>query len=283
MASPLLSSLWRLGRFDKPIGITLILFPCWWGLAYIQGLAIDPKLMVLFLMGATVMRAAGCIVNDYFDRDIDRQVERTKGRPLATGEVSSPQAAAFFTILCGIGLAVLLQLPPRCWGIGVLATALFLIYPKAKRFTHYPQVVLGFAFNIGFPMAVALFTALWHHPGVLAAYAAGICWTVAYDTVYAFQDIEDDRHLGIGSTALVFESKARLVIGVLYGVMALLLSLSCYLAHSSLWPYLFFTSAAMVALYKLSHLDLKNTTQCRIFFLENQWIGLLVFIGFLLR
>ncbi|WP_051908828.1 4-hydroxybenzoate octaprenyltransferase [Candidatus Odyssella acanthamoebae] len=277
------SALWRLGRFDKPIGIALILFPCWWGLAYAQGLAIDPKLMLLFAIGATVMRAAGCIVNDYFDQDIDRHVQRTKTRPLASGEVTASQAGVFFFILCGLGLVVLLQLPPRCWGIGAIATVLFMIYPKAKRFTNYPQVVLGLAFNIGFPMAIAIFTPLWHHRGVWAAYGAGICWTVAYDTVYAFQDIKDDQHLEIGSTALTFGKGARPIIITLYGVMAALLSWSCALAHSSLMPYLCFISAATFAIYKVLKLNLKDIAECRNFFIANQWVGLIIFVGFLMR
>ncbi|WP_010300126.1 4-hydroxybenzoate octaprenyltransferase [Candidatus Odyssella thessalonicensis] len=279
----LVSALWRLGRFDKPIGIVLILFPCWWGLAYIQGFAIDPKLMLLFALGATVMRAAGCIINDYCDIDIDQKVQRTQNRPLATGEVTLKQALLFFVALCGVGLAVLLQFPPRCWGIGAIATVLFMIYPKAKRFTHYPQIFLGLAFNIGFPMAVALFTANWYHPGVVAAYAAGICWTVAYDTVYAFQDIEDDRHLNIGSTALRFGSQARAILVGLYGMMVLLLCLACYLAHSSLLAYAFFSGAGSLAIYKLKGVNFTDPQACREFFVANQWVGLLIFIGFLLR
>jgi 4-hydroxybenzoate polyprenyl transferase len=277
------SSLWRLGRFDKPIGIALILFPCWWGLAYVQGLAIDLKLMLLFAVGATAMRAAGCIVNDYFDQDIDRQVQRTKNRPFANGDVTFPQAIVLFLILCGMGLLVLLQLPPRCWEIGALATVLFMIYPKAKRFTNYPQIVLGLAFNIGFPMAVAIFTPPWQHLGVWVTYGAGICWTVAYDTVYAFQDIEDDQYLKIGSTALTFGHWARSVIVGLYGLMASLLSWSCVLADSSLLPYIFFISAAAFAIYKILRLDLKDVAECRNFFIANQWVGLIIFVGFLLR
>lgn len=229
------------------------------------------------------MRAAGCVLNDYFDRDIDLQVERTKNRPLATGELPPKQALYFFGTLSAVGLAILLQLPERCWYIGILATLLLIIYPKAKRFTNYPQVVLGLAFNIGFPMAVAIFTPYWYHPSVLAAYGAGICWTVAYDTVYAFQDIEDDRHLNIGSTALTFGKSAKKIIIVLYVLMALLLSLSCYLAHSSLLPYLLFIGSSAYAIVKLRYLDLRNTALCREFFVSNQWVGLLVFIGFLLR
>jgi 4-hydroxybenzoate polyprenyltransferase len=279
----LTAALWRLGRFDKPIGIVLILFPCWWGLAYAQGLAIDLGLMLLFAIGATVMRAAGCIINDYFDQDIDRQVHRTKTRPLATGEVSLKQAGIFFILLSGIGLAVLLQFPPRCWMIGAVATILLAIYPKAKRFTNYPQFILGLAFNIGFPMAVAIFTPYWYHPGVLAAYVAGICWTIAYDTVYAFQDIEDDKHLGIGSTALKFGEHAKAIIISLYVTMAVFLSLSCFLAHSSLIPYIVFMLTSVMATRRILQLNLKDSQGCRDFFVFNQWIGLMVFVGFLVR
>lgn len=275
--------LWHLGRFDKPIGAVLILFPCWWGLAYIQGFGINIKYMILFALGAFVMRAAGCIINDYFDQDIDLKVQRTQNRPLAIGTVSLYQAFVLFLGLCTIGLAVLLQFPPRCWKIGIFALILLLIYPKAKRFTNYPQVVLGLAFNIGFPLAVAIFTPLWQHPGVLAAYVAGICWTVAYDTVYAFQDIKDDRHLGIGSTALTFGRYNRPIIIGLYILMACLLSLSCYIAGSSLLTYILFGMAAGFALYKFKHLDLDDVQACRGFFVDNQWVGLLVFLGFLMR
>ena len=279
----MLNSLLRLGRFDKPIGIALILFPCWWGLAYIQGLAIDLKLMALFVIGATAMRAAGCIVNDYFDRDLDQRVARTKLRPLASGEVRLRAAFCFFLVLCAIGLLVLIQFPIRCWVIGIVATILFMIYPLAKRFTNYPQVVLGLAFNIGFPMAVAIFTPNIFHMGVVFGYVAGILWTVAYDTVYAFQDIEDDRHLDIGSTALVFEKAPKTIVTALYLGMGTLLSLSCYLAYSSLLPYVFFAGAIAYILKKLQVLDLKNVDQCREFFVANQWVGLLVFLGYLVR
>ena len=279
----MLKPLLRLGRFDKPIGIVLILFPCWWGLAYIQGLAIDIKLMGLFALGATAMRAAGCIVNDYFDRDVDQRVTRTKLRPLASGEVSLKAAFWFFWALCAIGLFVLIQFPIRCWVIGVVATALFMVYPLAKRFTRYPQVILGLAFNIGFPMAIAIFTPNIFHPGVISGYLAGILWTVAYDTVYAFQDIEDDRHLDIGSTALAFEKAPKSIITGLYLGMGFLLCLSCYLAHSSFLPYVFFATAITYILKSLYVLDLKNTEQCRNFFIANQWVGLLVFLGYLMR
>ncbi|MBX3486616.1 MAG: 4-hydroxybenzoate octaprenyltransferase [Candidatus Paracaedibacteraceae bacterium] len=279
----MLNALLRLGRFDKPIGIVLILFPCWWGLAYIQGFGLELKFMLLFALGATVMRAAGCIVNDYFDRDVDQQVARTKHRPLASGEVSLKAAFWFFWGLCAIGLWVLLQFPVRCWIIGVVATVLLMIYPLAKRFTAYPQVVLGLAFNIGFPMAVAIFTPNIFHYGVLAGYCAGILWTVAYDTVYAFQDIEDDRHLDIGSTALVFEKAPKLIVTGIYLGMGILLSLSCYLAHSSFLPYLFFVGAVVYSVRQLSVLNLKDVNQCREFFIANQWVGALVFLGYLMR
>ena len=279
----MLNALLRLGRYDKPIGIVLLLFPCWWGLAYIQGLAIDIKLMILFAIGASVMRAAGCIVNDYADRKIDQQVTRTKQRPLASGEVTPRQAFGLFVVLCLIGLLILLQFPPRCWFIGIGATVLFMVYPLSKRFTRFPQIILGLAFNIGFPMAVAIFTPNVFHPGVIAGYLAGVAWTVAYDTVYAFQDIEDDQTLGIGSTAITFGSYAKPILSVLYVLMAVLLSFSCIVAGSSLFPFFMFILAVIYSLQQLQRLNLKDVSQCREFFIKNQWVGLLIFLGFLGR
>ena len=148
-------ALLRLGRFNSPIGAFLLLFPCWWGVALVQGIYINFVLLTLFTLGAFVMRAAGCIINDLFDRDIDRQVARTKNRPLASGEVTVIQALMFLTVLCTMGVFILLQLPVGCWILGLVAAGLALVYPLTKRFLSFPQLILGLTFNMGVPIGVA--------------------------------------------------------------------------------------------------------------------------------
>jgi len=276
---PLLS----LGRFDKPIGITLLLFPCWWGVVLESGLAFDIKFLLLFAVGAVVMRAAGCIVNDIFDRKVDAQVARTKDRPLACNEISL-RAALFFLIgLLFCGFLVLIQLPPRCWILALIAACLATLYPLAKRVTPFPQLVLGITFNFGVLIGAAAVTPNWLQGTTIMVYGAGILWTLAYDTIYALQDIDDDRQLGIGSTAILFGSHVRGVVGWCYALMHLLLLTVIFLSASpfSYIAYGFLLLSITFILYKLYNLDLQNPNQCREFFISNQWVGMFVFLSLL--
>lgn len=269
----------RLGRFDRPIGIWLLLFPCWWGLALASSGWPDPWLMVLFAIGATVMRAAGCIVNDLADRDIDRRVARTAERPLASGAVTVKHALVMAAALSLIGLAVLLQFNAFTVITGIASLALVAVYPFAKRFTHWPQAFLGLAFNWG---ALVGWTAVvggidW--PAMML-YLAGVFWTLGYDTIYAHQDRSDDVLIGVKSTALRFGPLTPYWVTVFYGATVILLLLAAFSAGATSW--LFFIGLGCVAghfIWQIATVDIDDAKDCLAKFRANRVVGLMVFIA----
>ena len=199
----------RLARLDRPIGTWLLLIPCWWGAALAgPSLATLALLMALFAAGAIVMRGAGCTFNDIVDRDIDRRVARTADRPVASGQISVPAAWAFLVAQSLVGLAVLLSLNTQAilWGLGSLG--LVAIYPFMKRVTWWPQFVLGLAFNWGALVGYVAATGAMATPSLLL-YAAGIAWTLGYDTIYAHQDKQDDEIVGVKSSARYLGQRTR--------------------------------------------------------------------------
>ena len=196
-----------LARFDRPIGWWLLLLPGWWVIAAASDdLGAMLRMMGLFLIGAVTMRAAGCVVNDLWDRRLDQRVERTAARPLASGAVSILQAMVFLAGLCLVGLAVLLQLPIAAIVTGIAALPLVVLYPLAKRVTWWPQGVLGLTFSWGVPLGWTAATGALPAPDLLPAlflvYAGSVAWVFGYDTIYAVQDMEDDRIVGVRSSAL---------------------------------------------------------------------------------
>lgn len=206
----------ELARLDRPIGWWLLLLPGWWAIALAAGGGANMGLWawyvaLLFLIGAIVMRAAGCVINDLWDRDFDRQVERTRERPLAAGVLSPAQAFLFLGTLLFIGFAILIQLGMVTIVLGFLSLPLIVAYPLMKRFTYWPQAFLGLTFNFGVLMGWSAITGGVGLTAVLL-YASGVFWTLAYDTVYAHQDKEDDGLAGIKSTALLFGEKSRLFV-----------------------------------------------------------------------
>jgi len=206
-----------LARLDRPIGWWLLVLPGWWVFAgFSPSWEIAVWYMMLFTIGAVVMRAAGCVVNDLWDRDIDAQIERTRKRPLASGQLSV-QAAIFFLIcLCGLGLAVLVQLPVISWGVGIAALPLVVLYPLAKRFTDWPQLILGLTFSWAIPVAAVVLWQSWPPVGLWLIYAGCVCWVVGYDTIYAIQDMADDRLTGVRSSALALGSYIRWGVSLFY-------------------------------------------------------------------
>jgi 4-hydroxybenzoate polyprenyltransferase len=222
-------------RLHKPAGIGLLLWPCLWGLA-LGSLpeATSWRLIALFALGALTMRSAGCILNDMADRRIDAQVVRTQNRPLASGAVSMSEAFALLGLLLAIALWVVLQLPPLLLGLAAGALVMVAAYPFMKRITYWPQAFLGLTFNLG-----ALFGWVAASGGEigLAAwllYAAGICWTIGYDSIYAHQDIEDDLRIGVKSTAIRFGENSRAWIAAFYAASALCFALALWLAGSGI-------------------------------------------------
>src|SRR5262249_12147565 len=200
----------RLARLDRPIPIWFLLLPGWGSIARAAPAGGIPsiRLLILFAIGAVVMRGAGCTINDMADRDFDRRVVRTAGRPIASGAISMPRAVIFLALQLLLGLVILLQLSPLAITLGVASLALIVTYPFMKRVTYWPQAFLGLTFNWGALMGYAAATDRLDRAPLLL-YAAGIAWTLVYDTIYAHQDKEDDALIGVRSTALKFGAASR--------------------------------------------------------------------------
>lgn len=213
-----------LARFDRPIGWWLLVLPGWW---VIPPASMDTGsmlwLMGLFLAGAVSMRAAGCVVNDLWDRRLDRKVARTAARPLAAGTVSILQALVFLAMLCAIGLAVLVQLPLAAIMAGIAALPLVVLYPLAKRVTWWPQAVLGLTFSWGVPLGWTAATAAMPPVELALVYAGSVAWVFGYDTIYAVQDMADDRAAGVKSSALGLGRHLRRGVSAAYCLAVILL------------------------------------------------------------
>lgn len=272
----------RLMRFDRPIGIWLLLWPCWWSTAlaaHAQGAAYpDPWLLVLFLIGSAAMRAAGCIYNDIIDRDVDGRVARTKNRPIAAGLISVPAAVALMLGLCLVGLGVLVQFNGFAIALGFGSIALVAIYPFMKRITNWPQAVLGLAFSWGALMGWAATFGALDWPAI-ALYAAAVAWTIGYDTIYAHQDKDDDALIGLGSTALKFGAATPSWLMGFYGATVLLLLAAGLMVGAGV---IFATLMAMAALqlaWQIGSLNINDSDNCLARFRSNRVFGLLVFLA----
>jgi len=219
-----------LGRFDRPIGWWLLVLPSWWiipiGAASVPDML---RLMLIFLIGAIITRAAGCIINDLWDRRLDQQVERTKTRPLASGDISVFAAVLFLALLGLIGIGILWQLPLMAIYVGLASVPLVVAYPLAKRVTWFPQFVLGLTFSWGVPLGWAAATGTLPDSGILIIYAGAVAWVFGYDTIYAVQDMSDDAAVGVKSSALAFAANLKQAVGAAYGLAILLLSLGLYI------------------------------------------------------
>lgn len=266
----------RLARIDRPIGTWLLLWPCWWSIALARPPLSLWWLFLIFGIGATVMRGAGCVYNDIVDRDFDGAVERTRNRPLPSGAVNLAQAVLFMAALLFIGLLVLLSLNSFAVWLGAASLLVVAIYPFMKRFTDWPQFVLGLAFNWGALLGWAAVKGSLAPPAI-ALYAAGICWTLGYDTIYAHQDKEDDALLGLRSTALRFGSRTKAWLLLFYGGMIGFLALAAYLANLHLVFYVVGAFAAVHLAAQIIFTDLDDPDSCLKSFRSNHWLGALVF------
>src|ERR1700682_2490590 len=215
----------RLARLDRPIGSWLLLMPCWWSVvlaAVHAGAQVNIRHVLLFFIGAFAMRGAGCTWNDIVDRDLDAKVERTRSRPIPSGQVSVARAAAFLIVQALIGLLVLLQLNRFAIGTGLASLLVVAIYPFLKRVTHWPQIALGLAFSWGALMGWAAAFGRLDAPALLL-YAGSICWVIGYDTIYAHQDREDDALIGVKSTALLFGPRTKPMLALFYALAVVLI------------------------------------------------------------
>jgi len=271
---------WRLMRFDKPIGILLLLWPTWWALLLAGAGQPSLKNALIFTAGVVLMRAAGCVMNDIADRDIDPHVERTRLRPLASGELGLGQAIGAFVVLMMLAFLLVLLTNVLTIKLAFVGAALALTYPFFKRFTHLPQVMLGIAFGWGIPMAFAAeimevpWTAWW-------LLGINTLWSVVYDTLYAMVDREDDRAVGVKSSAILFGRFDILIIGSLMALMIILLGcLGLYLGLS--WPWYLAVFIALVLFARqLFKVRKRDRDACFKAFLNNNWVGLVIGLGIL--
>ncbi|QYK45419.1 MAG: 4-hydroxybenzoate octaprenyltransferase [Xanthobacteraceae bacterium] len=272
----------RLARIDRPIGWWLLLLPCWWSTA-MAALAQrapwpDFKLLVLFLIGAIVMRGAGTTWNDILDRKIDAQVERTKSRPIPSGQVSAKAAFAFAILLSFVGLAVLLLMNRFAILVGISSLLIVAIYPLAKRVISMPQFVLGLAFSWGALMGwAAVFGSLDWRPLVL--YAGTILWVIGYDTIYAHQDRRDDAIIGVKSSARLFGEQTRSAIAILYAGTVILAGVAIAFSGGGVLSFAGLAAFAMHLAWQVRTLDADNPAYCLKLFRANRDAGLLLFAG----
>jgi 4-hydroxybenzoate polyprenyltransferase len=278
MKSPQWNAYARLMRLDKPVGIYLLLWPTLWALL-MAGQGLPPlDISIIFVAGVIVMRSAGCVINDYADRKVDGSVKRTAQRPLATGEVTAKQALQLFAALIAMAFVLVLFLNWQTIALSVVALLLASSYPFMKRYTHLPQVVLGAAFGWAIPMA---FMAVLETVPTYAwwLFVANLLWTVAYDTMYAMVDRDDDLQIGVKSTAILF-GKNDVFIVMSLQTLALSILASIGVAINATWPYyaaIAFSALLCVRQYQL--IKRRQREGCFTAFLENHYVGLTITIG----
>lgn len=265
-------------RLHRPIGIYLLLWPTLWAV-WIAGNG-QPNLGIVFIFscGVVVMRSAGCVINDYADKDFDPHVQRTKDRPLAAQRITGRESLVLFLVLCLIALFLVLQLNWFTVQLSVIALLLAAVYPFTKRYTHLPQFFLGAAYSWSIPMAFAAQTS---DVPLLAwlIFIANLLWTVAYDTMYAMVDRADDLRIGVKSTAILFGDADKFIIALLQLVFfILLITIGIYLQLGNLY-YTGLTLAAMLAMYQQWLIYHRDPARCFQAFLNNNWLGMTIFLG----
>ncbi len=274
----------RLARLDRPIGSWLLLLPCWWsvGLAAVHaGSQVDLVHVVLFFIGAFAMRGAGCTWNDIVDRDLDARVERTRSRPIPSGQVTVAAAAAFLTLQALVGLAVLLQFNRFTVYVGFASLAVVAIYTFMKRFIDWPQIVLGLAFSWGALMGWPAAFGRLDLPAFLL-YAGAISWVIGYDTIYAHQDREDDALIGIKSTALLFRERTKPMLAAFYALAVMLIALAGWSAGAGVVFSLGLLAFAAHLSWQIGRLDIDDPVNCLVVFKSNRDAGLILFAGLVL-
>jgi 4-hydroxybenzoate polyprenyltransferase len=274
----------RLARLDRPIGSWLLLLPCWWslGLAGMQARQL-PSLwhVILFFIGAFAMRGAGCTWNDLVDRDLDKKVERTRSRPIPSGQVSVAQAGLFMAAQALIGLIVLLQFNRFTIVCGFASLLVVAIYPFMKRITYWPQIALGLAFSWGALMGWPATFGRLDWPAVVL-YAGAICWVIGYDTIYAHQDREDDLLVGIKSTALLFGDRTRPMLALFYAAAVIIIGFAGSLSGGGWIFWLGLAAFAAHLTWQTARLTIDDSAHCLMLFKSNRDAGLILFGAMLL-
>jgi 4-hydroxybenzoate polyprenyltransferase len=268
----------RLARLDRPIGSWLLLLPCWWsvGLAAVHAnTEVNVWHTILFFIGAFAMRGAGCTWNDIVDRDLDSRVERTRSRPIPSGQVTVAAATGFLVLQALVGLVVLLQFNDFTHYVGFASLAIVAIYPFMKRITYWPQIVLGLAFSWGALMGwPALFARL--DPPAIMLYAGAIAWVIGYDTIYAHQDRDDDALIGIKSTALLFRERTKPMLAICYVLAVVLIAIAGWSAGAGVIFALGLAAFAAHLAWQIIRLDIDDPENCLAVFKSNRDAGLIL-------
>jgi 4-hydroxybenzoate polyprenyltransferase len=268
-------------RLNRPIGIFLLLWPALWALMIAGDGRPPPQIVLIFIVGVILMRSAGCVINDFADREIDRFVTRTRNRPLTAGRVRPWEAKLLFILLCLAAFALVLLLNTLTVMLSVVAVLLAGTYPFMKRVTHLPQVYLGAAFGWAVPMAFAAVTGSVPTLGWLM-FTATVLWATVYDTMYAMVDRDDDIVLGLKSTAILFGDADRQILGVLQVMLLICLVMIGHQAGLGWFYYGSLVFAALLALYQQGLIRYREREACFRAFLNNNWFGAVIFMGILL-
>ena len=267
-----------LARLNKPIGIFLLLWPTLWALWIAAEGTPDLGVLTVFVLGVILMRSAGCVINDYADREIDPRVNRTKDRPIASGRVSADEAMLLFMGLCFTAFLLVLTMNTFTILLSLGGVILAAIYPFMKRYTHMPQIVLGMAFGWAVPMAFAAQTN--EVPKIAwLIYVVTVLWAVIYDTMYAMADRMDDVKIGVKSTAILFGDADKVIIGILQAMMLFALYLIGKQAQFGLEYQIAVLIAAVLMVYHQYLIRFRQPAQCISAFLNNNWLGLVIFVG----
>ncbi|GMF17415.1 unnamed protein product [Phytophthora lilii] len=269
----------QISRLNRPGPTFLLLWPCFWSISMAApaGHLPDLSLLALFSSGALIMRGAGCTINDMWDKDFDKKVERTNKRPLAAGKLTYPQAWGFLAAQLSAGLAVLLQLNWYCVAMGASSLALVAAYPTMKRVTYWPQAFLGLTFNYGALLGWAAVHGSCEWPVVLPLYAGGVAWTLVYDTLYAHQDKKDDVKIGVRSTALLFGDNTKPVLNLFSAAAIAGFGTAGYMAGLD-WPFFLGLSGGAAQLaWQLNTAKLDDPINLQARFASNKWFGALMF------
>lgn len=274
----------HLMRINRPIGTYLLFWPCGWSIALSADAGCWPDLTMLglFATGALIMRGAGCTINDLWDRDIDAKVERTKTRPLASGQISQFDAIVFLSAQLSLGLLVLVQLNWQSILLGASSLGLVITYPLMKRVTYWPQLVLGMCFNWGALLGWCATQGTVNLDACLPLYLSGVCWTIVYDTIYAHQDKLDDLQIGVKSTALRFGANTKAWLSGFTAAMLTGLSAAGYACDQTL-PY--YAAVGVVGAHlvqQIYSLNIDNPSDCAKKFISNHQVGLILFLGIVL-
>jgi len=271
----------QLTRLNKPIGILLLFWPCVWGLTlayYFDGeLNLYLKHVTLFFLGSVLMRSAGCIFNDIIDRNLDKKVERTKERPIASGKISVSKSFSYIFLLCLIALLVLLQFNRLTIALGLSSMVLAFAYPFMKRITYWPQLFLGLTFNWGIIMG---WTSITNYISIepIILYLSAIFWTLGYDTIYGLQDIHDDEIIGVKSTSIKFKNNAKFFVGSCYSLCVLFILILCLMMKIDKYLLTLSIFFILSLIYQIKFFKIDNPKSCLTAFRINNLTGIFVFV-----